>query len=77
MLEKAAREQELTDDSDEEGIYLLLLLFNSLPKSDLVLIISNSSEEAEDEYIKKDKDTEATCNRKTAHEGTCSTGNLS
>ena len=37
-----------------------------MPKSDLALVISNSSEEAEDEYIEEDRDTEATCNRKTA-----------
>ena len=36
-----------------------LLLFNSLPKSDLVLMILNSLEEVEDEYIEEDRDTEA------------------
>ena len=37
-----------------------------MPKSDPILIISNSSEETEDEYIEEDRDTEATRNRKTA-----------
>ena len=39
-----------------------------MPKSDLVLTISNSSEEAEDEYIEEDRDTEATRNHKTAQQ---------
>ena len=37
-----------------------------MPKSDLILIISNSSEKVEDEYIKEDRYTEAAHNRKTA-----------
>ena len=37
-----------------------------MPKSDLVLMILNSLEEEEDEYIEEDRDTEATRNRKTA-----------
>ena len=37
-----------------------------MPKSDLVLMILNSLEEEEDEYIKEDRDTEAAHNRKTA-----------
>ena len=37
-----------------------------MPKSNPILIISNSSEEAENEYIEEDRDTEAAHNRKTA-----------
>ena len=37
-----------------------------MPKSDLVLMILNSLEEVEDEYIEEDRDTEATNSHKTA-----------